>query len=61
MIKTTYINRIQSNSFCNNNNCYKELKGNYLYCYECDLNNKNQPKKACRDCNKMIKGDKKNN
>ncbi len=56
MIKTlTY--KIQPNGFCNNNQCNKEVKGTFLYCYECDFNKKNEPKTQCIDCKKMIKID----
>ena len=52
MIKTLTYN-IQSNGFCNN--CNKEVKGTYLYCYECNIEKANQPKTKCSDCTKMIK------
>ena len=55
MIKTSY--KIVPNGFCNNNQCNKELKGEFIYCYECCIIKKNEPKKPCSDCNKMIKGD----
>ena len=55
MIKTAL--RTQPNGFCHNNYCMKELKGEYIYCYECNLEKYNEPKKQCSDCNKMVKLD----
>ena len=55
MIKTAY--KIVPNGLCNNNYCMKELRGDYLYCYECNNEKYNEPKKPCNDCNKMIKSD----
>ena len=42
---------------CKNNNCNKKVKEDYLYCYECNLNNKIIYINKCKHCNKSIKKD----
>ena len=48
-------NIINLNGFCNNSYCVKAVKGDYIYCYDCNLDNDKLPKIKCNDCKKMIK------
>ena len=46
---------INLNGFCNNDYCVKTVKGDYIYCYDCYLDNDKLLKIICNDCNKMVK------